>query len=94
MASAVSAAQGYDSMMVLKAAITQAGGAEGAKVKAALEGLTTPMEGVTGSYTKPYSSTDHEAIKPANTQMGLVKDGRVIGKDAPAAPAASPAAGM
>ncbi|RYZ75856.1 MAG: amino acid ABC transporter substrate-binding protein [Proteobacteria bacterium] len=94
MASAVSAAQGYDSMMVLKHAIEQAGGVEGAKVKAALEALNATMEGVTGSYTKPFSTTDHEAVKPANTQMGVVKDGRVIGKDAPAAPASSPAAGM
>ncbi len=103
MASAVSAAQGYDSMMVLKHAITQAGGTEGVKVKAALENLKEAMEGVTGTYTKPYSSTDHEAIRPANTQMGHVKDGRVIGKDAPAvapavesvpsaAPSAAPAA--
>lgn len=89
MASAVSAAQGYDSMMVLKHAIEQAGGTDGAKVKAALEGLNGEMEGVTGTYSKPYSSTDHEAVRPANTQMGVVKDGRVIGKDAPAAPAAA-----
>lgn len=98
MASAVSAAQGYDSMMVLKHAIEQAGSTEGAKVKAALENLTATMEGATGTYTKPYSATDHEAVKPANTQMGVVKDGRVVGKEgsapaaAEAAPAASPAA--
>lgn len=93
MASAVSAAQGYDSMMLLKHAITQAAGTEGSKVKAALESLTDSIEGVTGTYTKPYSSTDHEAIRPANTQMGVVRDGRVIGKEAvePSAAAATAA---
>ncbi len=84
MASAVSAAQGYDSMMVLKQAIVQAGSLEGPKIKAALEDLQSPYEGVTGSYTKPFSKTDHEAIKSANVQMGFVKDGAVIGKPAPA----------
>lgn len=81
-ASAVSAGQGYDSMMVLKAAIEQAGSLEGPKIKGALEDLAAPYEGVTGKYTKPFSKTDHEAIKSANVEMGFVKDGAVIGKPA------------
>lgn len=80
--SAVSAAQGYDSMQVLKLAIQQAGSVDGAKVKAALEELKTPYEGVTGTYNPVFSKTDHEAIKIANTEMGVVADGKVISQAA------------
>ena len=79
-ASAVSAGQGYDSMMLLKLAIEQAGNLEGVNIKNALEDIQKPYEGVTGAYTKPFSKTDHEGIKSANTQMGYVQDGAVIGK--------------
>jgi branched-chain amino acid transport system substrate-binding protein len=83
-ASAVSAAQGYDSMYLLKMAIEQAGSTDGPKVRAALEALNTPYRGATGNYTQPFSSTDHEAIKGVNVQMGVVKNGLVVSsKDAP-----------
>jgi branched-chain amino acid transport system substrate-binding protein len=75
---ASAAAQGYDSMYFLKAAIEQSGSVDGAKVKAALENLQKPYEGITGSYTTPYSPTDHEAIKEANMKMGVVVDRMVI----------------
>jgi branched-chain amino acid transport system substrate-binding protein len=77
-ASAVSAAQGYDSMYLLKLAIEQAQSTEGSKIRAALEDLAAPYEGVTGSYTKPFSKTDHEAVKEANVMLGMVKDGIVV----------------
>jgi branched-chain amino acid transport system substrate-binding protein len=86
---AVAAAQGYDSMYLLKLAIEQAGNTEGSKIKAALENLTATYEGVTGSYTKPFGATDHEAVELANVKMGIVKDGIVI---LPAAPAPAPVA--
>lgn len=76
--SAVSAAQGYDSMYFLKLAIDQAGSTDGKKIKEALENLNGTYEGITGSYTKPFSATDHEAIKEANVMLGMVKDGTVI----------------
>jgi branched-chain amino acid transport system substrate-binding protein len=72
---AVAAAQGYDSMYLLKAALEQAKSTDGAKLKAALEDLAAPYAGVTGTYTKPFSKTDHEAVKDA--LMGVVKDGVV-----------------
>jgi branched-chain amino acid transport system substrate-binding protein len=79
-ASAVSAAQGYDSMYLLKMAIEQAGSTDGPKVRAALEGLDTPYEGATGTYRKPFSRTDHEAIKADTVQMGVVKNGLVMSR--------------
>lgn len=78
MPSAVSAAQGYDSILLLAAAIKQAGTTDGDKVRAALEDLNTKVEGVVTTYDKPFSHTDHEAIKPSMVVMGEVKNGRVI----------------
>ena len=75
---AVAAAQGYDSMYLLKFAIEQAGSTEGPKLKAALEGLKKPYDGITGHYAPPFSKTDHEAVKTANVVMGIVKDGKVL----------------
>ena len=60
--SPVSAAQGYDSIYLLAAAIKQAGSTDGPKIKAALEDLKTPVEGVVTTYTRPFTAKDHEAI--------------------------------
>ncbi|MBV8621908.1 MAG: ABC transporter substrate-binding protein [Herbaspirillum sp.] len=78
MPSAVSAAQGYDSILLLAAAIKQAGSTDGDKVRAALENLNTKVEGVVTTYDKPFTHDDHEAIKPANVVIGEVKNGRVV----------------
>ena len=78
MPSAVSAAQGYDSVYLLAAAIEQAKSTEGPKIAAALEDLKAPIEGVVATYNKPYSKTDHEAINFENTKFGEVQNGRVV----------------
>ena len=77
MPSPVSAAQGYDSVYLLAAAITQAGGTEGRKIKDALENLNTKVEGVVTTYDKPFSKTDHEAITANIPVFGEVENGRV-----------------
>jgi branched-chain amino acid transport system substrate-binding protein len=76
--SPVSAAQGYDSIYLLAAAIKQAGSTEGPKVKAALEDLKTPVEGVVTTYSKPFTKTDHEAITANIPVFGEVKSQRVV----------------
>ena len=68
-------------MYLLKLAITQAGSTDGKKIKDALENLNGTYEGITGTYNKPFSATDHEAIKEANVMLGMVKDGNVIQAD-------------
>ena len=78
MDSPVSAAQGYDSIYLIAAAIRQAGSTEGPKIRAALENLKTPIEGVVTTYDKPFSKTDHDAITANIPVFGEVKDGRVI----------------
>ena len=65
MPSPVSAAQGYDSVYLLAAAIKQAGSTDGRKIREALENLNEKIEGVVTIYDKPFSATDHEAITAA-----------------------------
>jgi branched-chain amino acid transport system substrate-binding protein len=76
--SPVSAAQGYDSIYLLAAAIKQAGSTEGSKIKAALEDLKTPVEGVVTTYSKPFSAKDHEAITANIPVFGEVKGQKVV----------------
>jgi branched-chain amino acid transport system substrate-binding protein len=78
MPSPVSAAQGYDSIYLLAAAIKQAGSTDGPKIKAALENLSEKVDGVVTSYSKPYSKDNHEAITADITVFGEVKDGKVV----------------
>ena len=77
MPSPVSAAQGYDSIYILAAAIKQAGGTDGRKIRAALEDLNEKVDGVVTVYNKPFSKTDHEAISANIPVFGQVENGRV-----------------
>ena len=76
--SPVSAAQGYDSVYLLAAAIKQANSLEGDKIRLALEDLKTPVVGVVKTYNKPFTKDDHDAITDKDPVMGIVKNARVI----------------
>jgi branched-chain amino acid transport system substrate-binding protein len=78
MPSPVSAAQGYDSIYLLAAAIKQAGSTDGPKVRAALENMNEKIDGVVTTYSKPYTKDNHEAITADVTVFGEVKDGHVV----------------
>ncbi len=78
MTSPVSAAQGYDSVYLIAAAITQAKATDGRKIRAALEDLQAKVEGVVTTYDKPFSAKDHEAISANIPVFGVVKGGRVV----------------
>ena len=78
MDSPVSAAQGYDSVYLLAAAIKQANSTDGPKIKAALEDLKTPVEGVVTTYNKPFTKADHDAITANIPVIGEVKGQRVV----------------
>ncbi len=75
--SPVSAAQGYDSVYLLAAAIAQAKSTEGRKIREALENLQTKVDGVVTVYDHPFTATDHEAITGNIPVFGIVKAGRV-----------------
>ena len=76
--SPVSAAQGYDSIYLLAAAMKQAGTTDGPKVREALENLNEKVEGVVTTYVKPFTHDDHEAIKAGMPVMGEAKDGHIV----------------
>ena len=79
--SPVSAAQGYDSVYLLAAAIEQAKSTDGPKIREALESLKTKVEGVVTTYDAPFTAQDHEAISANIPVMGVVKAGRVEAVD-------------
>lgn len=71
------AAQGYDAVLVLAAAIEQAGSTEGLKVRAALESLTRPVEGYVKTYAPPFTASDHEALSFGDFRWVKWRDGKV-----------------
>lgn len=82
--SPVSAAQGYDAVLIFAAAVKQAGSTDTHKIKEALEDLKEPVKGVINTWKHPFSKWNpadvetHEAFRRADTVMGEVKDGVVI----------------
>jgi branched-chain amino acid transport system substrate-binding protein len=79
MPSPSAAAQGYDAMLLLAAAIRQAGTVHGSRVREALEDLKEKVEGVIMTYDRPFSRGDHEAFdSPGQVTMGEVRGGRVV----------------
>jgi len=82
--SPVSAAQGYDAVLIFAAAVTQAQSGDTRKIKEALEDLKAPVKGVISTWKHPFSKWDpsneetHEAFRRDDTVMGMVKDGQVV----------------
>lgn len=77
--SPASAAQGYDAMYLLAAAIKQAGTTDGPKVREALESLKEVIVGVIQNYDKPYSKLVHEAVHDTKPLViGEVRGGHVV----------------
>jgi len=82
--SPVAAAQGYDAVYLLAAAVKQAGTTDTKKIKEALEDLKEPVQGVIATWNHPYTKWDpadvttHEAFRREQTVMGMVKDGHVV----------------
>jgi len=78
MPSPVSAAQGYDSIYLLAAAIKQANSTDGDKIREALENLKSKVDGVVTNYDHPFSHDDHDAITDNIPVIGEVKGGHVV----------------
>ncbi|KWF20568.1 ABC transporter substrate-binding protein [Burkholderia pseudomultivorans] len=62
------AMQGYDSTLLLAAAMRQANSIEGPQVREALESLRSPVQGVFRTYTKPFSKSQHEGLTAADAK--------------------------
>ena len=73
------AAQGYDSMLILAAAIEQAGSTDGDRIREALETLEATIEGVVMTYHRPFSRTNRESItRTDDIFMGEIRNGRIV----------------
>lgn len=71
------AAQAYDSVMLLAAAMKQANSTDGEKVAAALENLNS-TEGVIKTYDKPFSKTNHEGLSVSDFYLARWKGSDVV----------------
>ncbi len=79
MPSPSAAAQGYDALLLLAAAIRQANTTFGSRVREALEALDEKVEGAIATYDHPFSRHDHEAFdSTSQVVMGEVRGGRVV----------------
>ncbi|GEJ55492.1 ABC transporter substrate-binding protein [Anaeromyxobacter diazotrophicus] len=76
MSAASAAAQGYDALHLLALAIQQARTTDASRVKTALENLRTRYVGALGEFEKPWSPTEHEAIRTG--RVGVVRDGKIV----------------
>lgn len=76
-------AQGYDAMLLLAAAIKQAGQCNGSRIKDAMESLKDPVEGVIATYVRPFSAANHEVITLESDipVMGQIKGGKLVFAD-------------
>lgn len=71
------AAQGYDAVLVLAAALEQAQSTDGPKVRAALENLTRPVEGYVKTYAPPFTTSEHEALSSNDFRWVKWREGKV-----------------
>ncbi|MCK6408700.1 ABC transporter substrate-binding protein [Thauera sp.] len=73
------AAQGYDSMLLLAAAIRQAGSTDGTRIREALENLDAEVHGAILTYRRPYSRDNHETLRSAHQiHLGEIRNGAVV----------------
>ncbi|MDQ6217606.1 ABC transporter substrate-binding protein, partial [Achromobacter insolitus] len=76
----VMAAQAYDSVKLIAAAMEQAKSAEGEAVQAALQNLAQ-AKGVIKTYEKPFTAENHEALSVKDFRLVRWIDGKVVTVD-------------
>jgi branched-chain amino acid transport system substrate-binding protein len=72
------AAHSYDAVMVLTSAIKQVNSTDGSKVREALEDLKTLYDGMMKNYDKPFSKTEHEALRSKDYKWTHWVDGKLL----------------
>jgi branched-chain amino acid transport system substrate-binding protein len=72
-----STAINYDAVMVISAAIRQAGSTDGTAVHDALENLKEPVKGYVKTYDRPFSKITHEALVPSDITFVKWQDGKL-----------------
>ncbi|HBI83626.1 ABC transporter substrate-binding protein [Orrella sp. NBD-18] len=72
------AAQSYDAVMLMAAAITKAKSTDGAKVAAALEDLSG-VQGIIKTYNKPFTKEKHEGLSVDDFYLAKwTEDGKIV----------------
>ena len=72
------AAHSYDAVMVLALAIKQANSTDGTKIREALENLQSPYDGMMKNYDKPFSKTEHEALRSKDYKWAHWQDAKLL----------------
>jgi len=72
------AAHSYDTVMVLALAIKQANSTDGTKLREALENLQTSYDGMMKNYDKPFSKTEHEALRSKDYKWAHWQDAKLL----------------
>jgi branched-chain amino acid transport system substrate-binding protein len=76
--SPVGTANAYDAMHLLGLAIAQAGSTDGDAVRAALEDLKSPYEGLIKTYKRPFTPDNHDALGPDDYIMVHYQGDKVV----------------
>ena len=71
------AGHAYDAVLLLAAAMKQAGSTEGPKLREALENLQGKHDGVMKTYEKPFSAASHEALSSGDYRWVRWQDGKL-----------------
>jgi len=74
----VGTADAYDAMHILALGIAQAGSTDPDAVRAALEDLKTPYEGLIKTYTKPFTPDNHDALGPDDYIMVHYEGDKIV----------------
>jgi branched-chain amino acid transport system substrate-binding protein len=72
------AAHSYDAVMVLALAIKQANSTDGTKIREALENLQATYDGLMKNYDKPFSKTEHEALRSKDYKWAHWQDAKLL----------------
>jgi branched-chain amino acid transport system substrate-binding protein len=74
----VGTANAYDAMHLVALAIEQAGAAEGPKIQQALENLKTEYRGLIKTYTRPFTTEEHDALNENDYILVTWRGGKIV----------------
>lgn len=74
----IGTANAYDAMHLLALGIAQAGSTDPDAIRAALEDMKTPYEGLIKTYTRPFSSDNHDALGPDDYIMVHYEGDKIV----------------
>jgi branched-chain amino acid transport system substrate-binding protein len=74
----VGTANAYDGLHLVALAIEQAGAAEGAKIRDALETLKAEYRGLIKTYRRPFTAEQHDALTDEDYIMVVWKGGKIV----------------